>query len=221
MPLPTFEKRDDIPKGFEDEYEEQDGKWVPVDRAAAAQKALAEEREARKAAEALAKKAAKEAAEAATKRDAAAKGMTEEELKKLYDSIEANLREEYEPQIADADKIKAENRALKLDNKIKALFQNHGALQAKIDDFWKLHGDEFDLTSDDKPMVKSEPGKDVVKHVQGILNHRKEWTQGTRATGGGTGFQNTTPPSGASPSGLTFEDVIKNPAAAIASANEG
>lgn len=221
MALPSFERQEDIPQGFEDAYEEQDGKWVPIDHAAAAQKALAEEREARKAAEALAKKAAREAAEAATKRDAAAKGMTEEELKKLYDSIEANVRGEFEPQLADMEKIRQENRALKLDNKIKALFQKHGALAAKIEDFWKLHGDEFDLTGDDKPMVKNEPGKDVEKHVQGILSHRKEWSQGTRASGSGSGFHTTTPAGGSSPTGLTFDDVVKNPSTAIAAANEG
>jgi uncharacterized membrane protein len=221
MKLPTFDKQEEIPKGFEEAYEEEDGKWVPIDEAGTLKQALDDERQARKNAEAVAKKAAREAADAATKREASAKGMTEEELKKIYDSVEANVRAEYEPKLADMDKIVTENRALKLDNRVKGLFKKHGALDAKLDDFWKLHGEEFDLTSDDKPMVRAEPGKDVERHVQGILKSRKEWTLGTKGGGSGTGFNGTTPTTGQNATGLSFEDVVKNPALAIAAANEG
>lgn len=223
MPLPIFDKQADIPKGFEDEYEEREGKWHPVDHLASMRKALAEEKEKREGAEKVAKKAAKEAADAATKKAAAASGMTEEELKKIYDSIEANLRTEYEPKIASAEKLAKENRELKLDSKVKALFKGGGALDAKVDDFWKLHGDEFDLTSDGKPMVKNEPGKDVSRHVQAILKTRSEWVKGTKASGGKDAFSTTTTPnnSDVARGGLTFEDMVKNPAAAIAVANEG
>lgn len=221
MALPTFEKREDIPQGFEDEYEEQDGKWVPVDNTAALQKALAEERDARKAADALARKAAKDAADAANKQAASAAGMTEGELKKLYDSIEATVRAEFDPKLSELEQVQNENRTLKLDSRVKALFTTHGAMSTKIDDLWKLHGDEFDLTSDGKPMVKAEPGKDVARHVQGILKSRIDWTVGTKAAGGGKTFQNTTPPGTGSPNGLSFEDMVKNPSAAIAIANEG
>jgi hypothetical protein len=221
MALPTFDTKDKIPAGFEEEYEERDGKWVPIDHSAKLHKALETERAAREAAEAVAKKAAKEAADLKTRKDASAAGMTEEELKKIYDRIEASLREEYEPFKVDAEKLKSEVRALKLDLKVKELFKSGDALPTKIDDFWKLHGDEFDLTADGKPMVKDEPGKDVARHVQGILKTRPEWVQGTKASGGGaTPFTSTTHGRGLSPGGLTFEDMLKNPSAAIAVANE-
>lgn len=221
MALPTFEKRDAIPKGFEDEYEEKDGKWVPIDHTTKLATALKEEREAREKAETLARKAAKDASDAAAKQAALAGGMTEKELKELYDKIENNVRAEYEPKLSDAEKLRTENRTLKLDSKVKALFKDGGALANKIDDFWKLHGDEFDLTADGKPMVKAEPGKDVARHVQAILKTRAEWVQGTKAAGGRTAaFPNSTPSAGLNPGGLTFEDVMKNPASAIAVANE-
>jgi hypothetical protein len=221
MALPTFDKKEQIPPGFEDEYEEHEGKWHPVDRAGKLHAALEEERTARKAAEAAAKKAAKEAADFRTKKDATAAGMTEEELKKIYDRIEASIREEYEPFKEEAEKLRLETRALKLNDRVKGFFKEGGALAARVDDFWKLHGDEFDLTSDGKPMVKNEPGKDVARHVQAIMKARPEWVQGTKATGGRDAFPNTTPSRGLSPGGLTFEDMVKNPSAAIAVANEG
>lgn len=223
MPLPIFDKQTDVPKGFEDEYEEQDGKWHPIDRTATLQKALEQEREARKSAEATARKAAKDAADEKARKAATAGGMTEKELKDLYDSIESNLRAEYEPKIASTEKLAKENRELKLDSKVKELFKIGGALDAKIPDFWKLHHDEFDLTSDGKPMVKNEPGKDVARHVQTILKGRSEWVRGTKASGGRDALSTTSPNSnaGLTPGGLTFEDMVKNPAAAIAVANEG
>lgn len=218
MAFPTFDKKENIPAGFEDEYEEVDGKWVPIDRAVSLKKTLKEEKEKREAAEAAVKKAVQAAAETAAK--AGFKG-TEEEYKLMRASVEAEFRALYDPKLADLEKVTGENRALKLDNKVKALFKQHGALETKVDDFWKLHGDEFDLTSDDKPMVKSEPGKDIVKHVQSILKARSEWAVGTKATGGGSNGGNTTRPSGSSQGGLTFDEVVKNPSMAIAAANEG
>ncbi len=221
MALPTFDKKESIPAGFEDEYEEKDGKWSPIDHTTAIKDALDKERTAREKAEGVARKAAKDAADAETRRNAAASGMTEKQLKDLYDSIEANLRAEYEPKLADLEKWKTEVRGLKLDSKVKALFKDGGALEGKVGDFWKLHGDEFDLTADGKPMVKNEPGKDVARHVQSILKGRQEWVRGTKATGGrDTSLPTSTPSQGLNPGGITFEDMVKNPAAAIAVANE-
>jgi len=217
--LPSFAKREDIPKGFEDEYEEQDGKWVPIDRTSRLQKTLDEERTAREKAERVAAKAAREAAEMTARRDASASGMSEEEFRKRYAAVEANIRAEYEPKIKEAETLAVENRTLKLTNVVKQLFKDHGAVKGRPDDFWKLHGDEFELSTDGKPIVKAEPGKDVAKHVATICKQRPEWIQGTKASGGGAGGLTTTP-AGSGPAGaVTFEDTVKNPAAAIAQAN--
>jgi hypothetical protein len=221
MALPVFDKKESIPAGFEDEYEEKEGKWHPIDHTSKLHDALETERAERKKAEGLARKAAKDAADAEAKRNAAAAGMTEEQLKKIYDSIESNLRGEYEPKIAELEKYRTEIRALKLDSKVKTLFKDGGARDGNINDFWKLHADEFDLTADGKPMVKNEPGKDVARHVQSILKTRQEWVVGTKATGGRTNqLPTSTPSSGLNPGGVTFEDLVKNPSSAIAVANE-
>lgn len=218
MALPTFKTKDLIPKGFEDEYEEQDGEWRPLDHTAKLSKALKEEREAREAAEGVARKAAKEAADAAAKAQAVAAGMTDEKLKALYASVEENIRKEYEPKIKEADGLRAENRKLKLTDVVKSQFRTAGALPTKLDDFWKLHGDEFDLTSDGKVMVKAEPGKDIAKHVTGIVKSRPEWVQGTKAAGGGAGGA-TTQGNGGGSGGPTFDDLLKSPGNVIAHAN--
>jgi hypothetical protein len=149
--------------------------------------------------------------------------MTEEEFRKRYSTIEENIRKEYEPKVQEADRLAAENRALKLTDKIKQMFREAGAVKGRQDDFWKMHGDEFELSADGKPIVKAEPGKDIAKHVSAICKSRPEWMQGTRAAGGGAGGAHTTPPvQGSGPAGaLTFEDLVKNPGAAITAANEG
>lgn len=221
MSLPTFKAKAEIPKGFEDEYEELDGEWKPVDHTTKLAKALKEEREKREAAEATARKASKEAAEAAAKSAANAAGMTSEDLKQAYAKIEKSIRDEYEPQLKEAEGLKSENRKLKLTDVVKGQFRALGALDTKLDDFWKLHGDEFDLTADGKPMVKSEPGKDVAKHVAGIMKGRGEWVKGTKASGGGAAGQHQITPTPGSGAGgaMVFDDVLKNPTAAIVQAN--
>jgi hypothetical protein len=221
MPLPTFDKKESIPAGFEEEYEEHEGKWVPIDRVSKLEAGIKKERDAREKAESVARKAAKDAADAEARRTATAAGMTEEQLKKIYDSVEANVRAEYEPKIAELEQYRTEVRGLKLDSKVKALFKDGGALEGKVGDFWKLHADEFDLTADGKPMVKNEPGKDVARHVASILKTRQEWVQGTKAAGGRTNqLPSSTPANGLNPGGVSFEDLIKNPGAAIAVAND-
>jgi len=220
--LPTFDKKSDIPKGFEEEYEEHEGKWVPIDRTVKAKQALQEERTAREAAEALARKAAKELTDAQAKASATAAGMTEDEFRRRYSAIEENVRKEYEPKVKELDRLMTENRALKLTNVVKVMFKDAGAVKGRQDDFWKMHGDEFDLSTDGKPIVKAEPGKDIAKHVAAICKSRPEWMQGTRAGGGGAGgLTAQPPPTGSGPAGaVTFEDLVKSPAAAIAQANE-
>jgi hypothetical protein len=220
MALPTFKAKTDIPKGFEDEYEEADGEWRPVDHTSKLTKAIAVEREKREAAEALARRHAKDAADADAKAKAASLGMTDEALRKLHQSIETSVREEYIPKIKELEDVRAENRKLKLTDVVKGMFRTAGALPEKLDDFWKLHGDEFDLTTDGKPMVKSEPGKEVAKHVAAIAKGRSEWVKGTRASGGGGGGHRAADQPNGSPSGVTFEDLVKNPAAAVTFANE-
>jgi hypothetical protein len=224
VPLKTYDKQADIPKDLEDLYEEQDGKFVPIDYAARAAAALKEEREKRDAAEKAANRTARELAELKGKSAGAAAGKTEAELAKAYKDIEERIREEYAPQVKELEGLRAENRRIKLEDRVKAELRKQGMLDKHLDDCWKLHGEEFDLSTDGKPIVKAEPGKPVDKHVGTIIKQRGGWVQGSRASGGGAAGATT--PTGASggsgPGGrVNYEDLKANPAAAIAQANEG
>jgi hypothetical protein len=216
MSLPTFEKKGDIPKGFESEYEEKDGKWVPKDSAAEIREALASEREKREAAEAATKLTAKELKKLQGDAAAHKAGVTEEQLKEMRATIRAEVEAEFAPFKAQAETLAAENRTLKLDNAIKKLAGEAGFLPTKLDDLWKLHGEEFDLTDDGKPMVKGKPAVEVAKHIEALKKLRPEWVQGSRADGGNTGgSRGSAPAAGA-------EDVVKqlftNPASVVAAA---
>ena len=146
--------------------------------------------------------------------------MTAEQQKELYDKIEANVRAEFEPKLKELETVSRENRDFKLKNVVTEMFKGSGAQPKRVEDFWKLHGDEFDLTSDGKPMVKAEPGKDVLKHVQTITKARNEWTVGTKASGGGAGGSTGTQQQiNGTIGGVTFEDIVKNPRVGLEVAN--
>lgn len=185
MALPTFAKQDEIPKGFEGEYEERDGKWHPKDATAELKLEFAAEREKREAAEANAKKAAKALKDLERKGD----GATDEQLKKLREDItkevRAELDEEYKPKLTEAEALKGENRSLKLEGVVKKMWLDANVLPDKVDRLWKLHADEYDLTSEGKPSVKGKATADVTKHSAAIAKQYPEWVSGTKATGGG------------------------------------
>lgn len=184
MALPSFAKKDEIPKGFEDEYEERDGKWVftGLEKTAAQ---LADEKDKRKVAEKAAQKAADALRESEAKAEASKAGVTDEVLKKIRDDAEKAAGEKYKPIVTEAETLKAENRTLKLDNVVKGMLADAHFLPERLDDAMRLHGAEFDLTADGKPMVKAEPAKDIKKHIAAIAKARPEWVAGTRAAGGG------------------------------------
>lgn len=190
MKLPTFKKKDEIPKGFEPMYEEVNGEWVGKadDDDTDLKDALKKERDRADAAEKLTKKIAKDLKDLETKAKANEAGLTDEQVKALRAEIKAEVEAELADKIKAAERIptlEAENRNLKLDHNIKRLAAEAGFLGTKVDDYFKLHGDEFDLTTDGKPMVKGKPGVDVKKHIEGHKALRPEWVQGSQAGGGG------------------------------------
>ena len=192
MALPSFKKKDEIPKGFESMYEEVNGEWVAKapDDAADLRALLESEREKRDAAEKLTKKIAKDLKDLEQKRKAEEAGATEEQLKQLRADVRAELETEYADKIKAAERIpalEAENKNLLLDSVVQRMAGEAGFLPTKLGDFWKLHGDEFDLTTDKKPMVKGKPGLDPKKHIEALKAVRPEWVQGSQAAGGGAG----------------------------------
>lgn len=216
MALPTFKRREDIPSGFEDEYEEVNGEFKPIDHAVKLKKALEEEREKRLTTEKMLAKAA----EASARSEAIASGMTDEEFRKKYKAIEDNIMAEVQPKLKRAEELESKLREATLNNVVKQLFREAGAVKGRHEDFWKMHGDEFDLTADGKPVVKAEPGKDIAKHVAAICKSRPEWMQGTKASGGGAGGSQIVAPTGSGPNGaLSFDDMLKNPGLAVEQGN--
>lgn len=189
MPIKLYDKKDDIDESLRDAaIETKDGKFaVADDETGSLKSALDSEREKREAAEKLSKRTADELKKLKTKLEAGEHGMSAEQLQKLRDDARAEAEQEFAPTKAEADRLKAENRSLKLDNGVKKVAGEVGFLGERLDDFWKLHGEEFDLTSDGQPMVKGKPGVDVRKHIEGIAQKRKEWVKGTEGDGGGAG----------------------------------
>jgi hypothetical protein len=189
MPVKSYEKKDDIPKGFEDDYEEHDGKWVYKDPTADLKESLKKARDQADAAEGVAKKAAKALKAAEQKAEQEKTGVTDEQLQKMRADIRAEVEEELKPKLEQAESLAAENRTLKLDHQVLEMFAGAKMLPQHLKAAWKLHGDEFDLTADGKPMVKGKPEVDVAKHVAALAKQHPYWIQGTKADGGGAGGQ--------------------------------
>lgn len=215
MPLPTFKTLEEIPEAFRGEYEEQDGEFRPKDAAAQVAADLATERTKRTAAENLAAKAAKELEKLRNEKRAAAVGVSAEELEKIRADAKGEAAEEYKARLAEAEEAKREVRVLRLDNAVKAMAAKAGILADHLGDFWKLYGEEFDLSEDRKPLVKGRLGVEVEKHVAELVKKQPGWLQGTRATGGGAGGMMG---AGGGAGGVPFDAIKANPAEALAAA---
>lgn len=203
MPFPTFDSADAVPEAFRDEYEEQGGKWVPRDDL---KTALDAERTKREAAEKLATKAAGELKKLQAKQEAEKAGLTDEQAKNLRASVRAELEEEYAPKIADRDTLATENRTIKLDNAVKALMDTSGVRPERKQQLWDLHGKDFDLTADGKPMVKDSPGVEVTKYIGDTLKAKvPEFFTGTQIGGGGAGGITNGLPTPAAPAASPVE----------------
>ncbi len=216
MKLPTFDKQADIPKGFEDLYEEQEGKFVPKLDDSATE--LAAERAKREAAEKLATKTANEMKKLERKMADAGHEIPADKLAAIRAETRKEVEEELAEKVAAGEKAMAEVRTLKLDTQVKTMLGAAGFLADKLPDAWKLHADEFDLNADGAVIVKAKPGTDPKKHVEAIAKARPEWVQGPK-TGGGGALGGAG--SGGKPGALTIEDLMKDPSAGFKMANEG
>lgn len=113
-------------------------------------------------------------------------GITAEQLEKLRAEVRQDLEKEYAEFKEKAEQLSTENRALKLDNVVKAAMAKSGVRSERIDSLYKLVADEFDLTDDGKPMLKSRPGTVVDKYIaEELIKVYPEWYQGSGSSGGG------------------------------------
>lgn len=223
--LPNFKKKEDIPAVILDLYEEKEGEWVPkpdeeAEDTTALKTALEKERKARKDAEKAAKDAEKSAADKKKDDDLRSKGLTDEQLKKIREEVRADVEKEYAPTKEAAEKLKKENRTLRLDNAVKTVMSKKevGVRADRLDTLWKLVGEDFDLTDDGQPMVKDKPGTTVEKYLMDTVKKTfPEFYVGTQAAGGGAKGDHSPAPTNGSPK---VEDILANPAQAMRQARE-
>jgi hypothetical protein len=182
MPTQTFDTLDAVPEEQrESAIETKAGKFLVVTEpdTSGLTTSLERERKAVKEAKAEKKKLEDRLAELELAAKGSAAGLNSEKLAELR----AQVASEFEPKLKALDAAQAEIRALKLNDRVKALFS--AAEFVSTDQAWKLFGEEFDLTDDGQPVVKAHPGKDVAKHVGELAAANPHLVKGSRAAGGG------------------------------------
>jgi hypothetical protein len=208
MPVDRFDTLDAVPEDARDAaLEMKDGTFVLFREPEAAgeplKKALADEREKRKAAE----RNAKEAAEQLREFDLKEKGLLE--AKQKWDTEHLN------PVKQRLAELETENRTLKLVTPVKDALRKAGVIDP--DDAWAVLGNRFDLTDDGKPILKDDPTADLTTWVASTLKGQKpHWFAGTQASGGGTGGMRGV---GGAPASNAI-DPLKDPVGALSAARD-
>lgn len=224
MPFPTYDKKDAIPAGAEDVYEEKDGKWHPkVPDTSTLETTLQKERSDRKAAEKAARDA--EAAKAAAERERdtykAQVGDPDQRVADLLKKYDADVAAAKKESDARAEAAEARVRTLTLDADAKKAFVDAGGRPEKADAAVRHYKDRLDL-SDDRHVVKDERGQVTTRTLadffrEDVKKEMPEWYTGTKAGGGGaSGFNGGATGAGAAP---TFEELMANPARGLEAAN--
>lgn len=225
MPFPTYAKKDEIPKGAEDVYEEKDGKFVPkLPDVAKLETTIETLRSEKKAAEKTAKEAADSVADLRRKLDIAeSKGeVGAKEKKELLEKWEKDTAAAVKAVQDKLDAATGELRTIKLDAQVKKDFVDAGGRPEKADDALKLRRERFDL-ADDRPVVKDEKGTITTTTprdfwAKDFKKSNPEFFKGSQATGGGAGGGKDKQPTGEG--GPSAEDIIKDPLSALKKANE-
>jgi hypothetical protein len=205
MPLPVFDTQDAVPEAFRGEYEERDGKWHPkVPDVTKLNSALQSERDRATEQERLRKAAERERDDLKRAEKAKAAGISAEEL----EQIRVAEREARKPLEDELTTVRAENRKLKLTDRVKALALAAGVMPDRIKQAMKILDERTDLTDADGIVVKDEAGKVTTETIEDFLakTFKKEspWfyagagasgsgASGSNGSGGGTATDTTTP----------------------------
>lgn len=113
-------------------------------------------------------------------------GVSSEDLEKWKSDIRADLEEEYQEVEQTVEELRAENRRLKLDDRVKAMMGKAGVRSERIDPLYRLTADHYDLTDDGEPVVKVKPGKEPEKYIEEDLSKEyPEFFNGSGSSGGG------------------------------------
>lgn len=222
MPVASFDKKDDIPKGFEDLYEENEGKFVL--KTSKLETTLEKVRDEKKAAEKRAKEAEDERADLQRKLAAASTGEAQDKVAKALAKFDEDLAKEKEKHKQELATLQGELRTIKLDDRLKESFIKAGGRPEKAAAALELTKKNFDL-ADNRIVVKNEKGEVTTETAEDYYgkkyrNEMPEFYQGTKATGGGANGgagKKATPSIGGRP---TADEVIADPLAAAKWANE-
>lgn len=220
MPRPIFDKKDDIPKGFEDEYEEKDGKWQPkpVDDGAALKETLRKERD-------RADEAERERKALERKLAAAETGDEKDKVSKALAKFDADLQAEKDRHAKVEADLQGQLRSIRLDDRAKEAFIKAGGRAERADKALKLYKDALDLDKDGKRIViKDDDGNVTSTSIEDFWGKKvraelPDFYTGTKAAGGGannSGNNGTPAPSTGKWDG---EAVLKDPLGALSAAN--
>lgn len=201
MPFPTYEKKEDIPKGFEDLYEEKDGKFSPkvaeIPDVTKLTTALDTERTQRTEEEKARKKAERELAEARRKEAAREGNISDEQLTKLREEDAAKRKTELDPVQTELTETKAKLRKITLSDRLRSLGVAAGWLPDRVEDAMVLAQPRADLAegSDTNIVVKDKDGKPTTEKIEDFLKttfkKEKPWLYaGSGARGSGSGGSN-------------------------------
>lgn len=212
MPIKLYDTKDAVPEAQrEAALETKDGKFAveEVDPALgeAGRKALEKERERANDEEKKRKALEKERDELKRAADARAGNISDEQLEKLRQEDADKRKAEIEPIVADRDRLTAENRKLKLTDRVRVLALGSGVMPDRIEDAMLALDKRTDLTeSGDGIVVKDKDGKVTTEKIDDFLKKtfkaEKPWLyagsggagSGTRGSNGG-GSDEPTPES--------------------------
>lgn len=188
MAFPVFEKKEDIPKGFEEDYEEREGKFHPkVPDVTKQQTALEAERKRADDEKKRATEAENKLAEMRRKQAAADNNISEEKLAELR-------REDEEKRKPLEDKVRElEGKLTKVTktDRVQSLALKHGVLPDRIDDAMLALEKRTGLTENgDTITVLDKDGKLTTETIDEFLKVRfkkeKPWLyKGSGASGSG------------------------------------
>ena len=192
MPLTKFATLDEVPEEHRAAaLEVKDGSFVVFadEDVTPLKAALDDERAKREAAEKLATKTANALKKAELEAKAKASGLTDEQIAAMRADVRKEVEAEFAPvseKATLADALAAENRALLLDNKVKALMAAKGVRADRIEALFKVTNDRFDLTADKSPMLRDKPGIALDAYIADTLKAEyPEFFAGTMASGSG------------------------------------
>lgn len=225
MALPTYEKQADIPKGFEELYEEKGGKWEPkpAEDVSGLKRTLDTIKQEKKDEEKARRKAEEERADLERKLAAAGTGEEKDKVAKALAKFDADLAAAK----ADHEKVvlqlQGELRGLKLTDQLKARFLAAGGRPERADKMLRDTEGRFDLegdrivVKDPKGTVTSQTPEDYFAKT--YRTEVPEFYTGTKAAGGGGGSGGGSLPAGGGGK-MSAEDILANPLAAMQQANE-